>query len=133
MNKIEIELNDFREINDKIGGIKSAALLAKMSADNERVDHLNDIISWAQEITFGLNNGAVMPEGNNESAAIIVVLQKEIQRLEGEVQDKITFNQEYELALKEGNKRFGSLCKHENVKNGICKDCLRTVIVRGIK
>jgi len=46
---------------------------------------------------------------------------------------KITFNQEYELALKEGNKRFGSECRHENVKNGICINCLRTVIVRGTK
>jgi len=42
----------------------------------------------AQEITFRLNNGTVMPEGNNESAAIIVVLQNEIKRLEGEGQNE---------------------------------------------
>ena len=59
---IALNENDFREINDKIGGIKSAALLAKMSADNERVDHLNDIIGWAQEITVRLNSGVVVPE-----------------------------------------------------------------------
>ncbi len=39
-----------------------------------------------------------------------------------------TLEQEYELALKEGNKRFGSLCKHEKTKNGICINCLRKVI-----
>jgi len=38
--------------------------------------------------------------------------------------------EEYELALKTGKRRFGSFCKHENVKNGICKDCLRTVKVK---
>lgn len=59
---IELNENDFREINDKIGGIRSAALLAKMSADNERANYLNDIIRWAQDITLFLNNGVVVPE-----------------------------------------------------------------------
>ncbi len=40
---------------------------------------------------------------------------------------KFTFDQEYELALREGNKRFGNPCKHEDVKYGICKKCLRKV------
>lgn len=33
----------------------------------------------------------------------------------------------YELALKQGERRFGSLCKHEVVKNGRCVNCLRRV------
>lgn len=39
-----------------------------------------------------------------------------------------TFKEEYELALKIGNKRFGSNCEHKNAKNGYCKNCLRKVI-----
>lgn len=35
---------------------------------------------------------------------------------------------EYELALRLGNRRFGSECKHEKVKNGHCRRCLRRVI-----
>ena len=38
------------------------------------------------------------------------------------------FKDEYELAKQQGNKRFGSDYKHENVKNGYCADCLRRVI-----
>ena len=93
MTKIEIELTDFREINDKIGGIKSAALLAKTATERERISCINHIIRWAQEITFRLNNGTVIPPRNtgdellNESAAIIVVLQNEIKRLEEEGQN----------------------------------------------
>jgi len=34
----------------------------------------------------------------------------------------------YELTKREGDKRFGSDCKHENIKNGVCVDCLRKVI-----
>ncbi len=41
---------------------------------------------------------------------------------------KYTNNDLYELALKEGNKRFGSECKHKETKNGYCKNCLRKVI-----
>ena len=41
---------------------------------------------------------------------------------------KPTFKDEYELALKIGKERFGSECKHEVVKNGRCKKCLRKVI-----
>lgn len=37
----------------------------------------------------------------------------------------------YELAKKQGDKRFGSECKHENVKDGKCLNCLRKVIVKG--
>ena len=36
----------------------------------------------------------------------------------------------YELAKKEGDKRFGSGCKHENNKNGICTNCLRKVLCK---
>jgi len=35
---------------------------------------------------------------------------------------------EYELALQEGEKRFGSECKHEKTKNGRCLRCFRKVI-----
>lgn len=35
--------------------------------------------------------------------------------------------QEYELALRIGNRRFGLECKHEKVKNGHCVRCLRRV------
>jgi hypothetical protein len=36
--------------------------------------------------------------------------------------------QEYELALKIGKQRYGSECKHAEIKNGRCKKCLRKVI-----
>lgn len=38
--------------------------------------------------------------------------------------------QEYELALKEGKRRFGSECKHETVRKGYCLKCLRRVRTR---
>lgn len=34
----------------------------------------------------------------------------------------------YELALKEGERRFGTPCTHEKTKNGRCLKCLRKVI-----
>lgn len=37
---------------------------------------------------------------------------------------------EYELALKQGKRRFGSPCEHKKVKNGKCLNCFRTVIVK---
>lgn len=36
----------------------------------------------------------------------------------------------YELALKDGNRRFGSDCKHEVTNNGICVNCLRKVVCK---
>lgn len=39
-----------------------------------------------------------------------------------------TFNEEYELAKKIGDARFGSDCKHEHTKNGHCTICLRKVV-----
>ena len=33
----------------------------------------------------------------------------------------------YEYMRKEGEKRFGSECKHKRIKNGYCLDCLRKV------
>ena len=39
-----------------------------------------------------------------------------------------TFEEEYEYALKIGNKRFGSECVHDNVKYGKCLNCLRSVV-----
>ena len=38
-----------------------------------------------------------------------------------------TFNEEYELAKNQGDKRFGTACKHDDVKNHICQRCGRTV------
>ena len=34
----------------------------------------------------------------------------------------------YELMLKQGEKRFGSECKHEKVRHGRCLKCLRKVV-----
>ena len=33
----------------------------------------------------------------------------------------------YELALRVGKRRYGTLCKHEKVKNGYCVKCQRRV------
>jgi len=35
---------------------------------------------------------------------------------------------EYELALRQAKKRFGSDCEHADVKNGVCCNCLRKVV-----
>lgn len=43
---------------------------------------------------------------------------------------KPTFAEEYELAIKIGNRRFGSECKHDKTKNGYCINCLRKVITK---
>lgn len=39
-----------------------------------------------------------------------------------------TFKEEYELALKTGKRKFGQECRHEEIKNGKCLNCLRRVI-----
>lgn len=44
-----------------------------------------------------------------------------------------SFKAQYELALRVGNQRFGSECKHEKVYAGRCCDCLRRVITKKIK
>lgn len=36
----------------------------------------------------------------------------------------------YELALKVGNARYGSPCKHERVKAGYCLNCKRRVVTK---
>ncbi len=36
----------------------------------------------------------------------------------------------YELALFEGDKRFGSKCEHEKTKRGRCLNCLRKVVTK---
>lgn len=41
-----------------------------------------------------------------------------------------TFSEQYELALWEGEKRFGSECKHAHVKAGRCIECLRKVVAK---
>lgn len=40
-----------------------------------------------------------------------------------------TFAEEYELAIKMGDARFGSECRHEETKDGVCMKCLRRVVV----
>jgi hypothetical protein len=37
------------------------------------------------------------------------------------------FAQEYELAKRIGDKRYGSECQHSRTKRGYCPDCLRKV------
>lgn len=44
-----------------------------------------------------------------------------------------TFGREYEVALMQGDKRFGSPCNHEVVRRGRCVNCMRKVIKRGGK
>jgi hypothetical protein len=34
----------------------------------------------------------------------------------------------YELAKREGDRRFGSECKHEETKDGVCLNCFRAVL-----
>ena len=58
---IEIEENAFREINDKLGGIKSAAIQARMTTEEEMIEYLKNIVIWANEITVWLNNGVLVP------------------------------------------------------------------------
>jgi len=36
----------------------------------------------------------------------------------------------YEYMHEQGKKRFGTECKHTNVKNGYCTNCLRKVITK---
>jgi len=43
---------------------------------------------------------------------------------------KPTFKEEYELAIREGDRRFGSECKHERTRNGRCVRCFRVVVTR---
>lgn len=38
--------------------------------------------------------------------------------------------EEWEFMFRQGEKRFGSECKHEHSVGGICKNCLRKVIVK---
>ena len=39
-----------------------------------------------------------------------------------------SFEAQYALAIREGNRRFGSECKHEQVYAGRCCNCLRRVL-----
>jgi hypothetical protein len=41
--------------------------------------------------------------------------------------DGDTFSVLYELAKRDGDRRFGSECRHEQVRNGKCLNCLRAV------
>ncbi len=33
----------------------------------------------------------------------------------------------YELAIKEGDRRFGSPCSHTRIINGVCANCCRKI------
>lgn len=46
---------------------------------------------------------------------------------------KPTFNEQYELAVSIGKRRFTGQCKHGKVKGNRCVECLRKVVVRGRK
>ena len=39
-----------------------------------------------------------------------------------------TFDEQYELARRIGDKRFGTECEHESAANGRCTNCLRAVV-----
>lgn len=41
-----------------------------------------------------------------------------------------TFEDEYRLARKIGEQRFGSECKHEKTVGNKCLNCLRTVVAK---
>ena len=41
---------------------------------------------------------------------------------------KPDFKTQYELARQIGDRRFGSPCSHDQVKNGHCMKCLRKVV-----
>jgi len=36
----------------------------------------------------------------------------------------------YELMKSQGDKRFGSICEHDRIRNGKCENCLRSVVVK---
>ena len=59
---IEIDEKDFREIQDKIGDIRSSAVAIKMERFNVYEKRLNLITSWANEITALLNKGNLTPK-----------------------------------------------------------------------
>jgi hypothetical protein len=40
------------------------------------------------------------------------------------------FRQQYALARRIGDKRFGSACTHKDVKGGHCTQCLRKVMAK---
>jgi hypothetical protein len=98
--KIEIDETDFKGINDKLGKIRSAAVMARMTTEEEMIEHLKNIVTWAQEITVRLNNGILTQDPSvekenkellilvAEGAKIITNLQTEIQRLESEGQNE---------------------------------------------
>lgn len=46
---------------------------------------------------------------------------------------KSDFNTQYELAKEQGDKRFGSECKHVHTRNGRCLKCLRKVVDRPVR
>ncbi len=56
---IEIDEKDFREIQDKIGEIRGAAIVSKMIDQENCVHRLDLITSWANEITALLNGSIV--------------------------------------------------------------------------
>lgn len=43
---------------------------------------------------------------------------------------EFSFEQEYELARRLGDARFGAACKHEKIMRGRCVKCLRRVVTR---
>jgi len=94
--KIEIEEIDYREIMDKLGGIKSAALMAKMGTEREQAIYFNDTIRWAGEITVRLNNGIMVPRTTAE-----IELQKENKELRELVKEATEIMIEQQSKLQE--------------------------------
>ncbi len=59
---IEIAEKDFKEIQDKIGAIRSSAVAIKMERFNVYEKRLNLITSWANEITALLHKGVIIKD-----------------------------------------------------------------------
>ena len=66
--KIEIDGNDFKGINDKLGKIRSAAVMARMTTEEEMIAHLQNIVTWTNEILIHLLNCEILSksEGQND-------------------------------------------------------------------
>ena len=61
---IEIAEKDFKEMQDKIGKIRGAAIVSKMIDQKNCVHRLDLITSWANEITALLHKGHLQPSAD---------------------------------------------------------------------
>ena len=83
-----------------------------------------------REFTFGELAEAIRAtydETNPVNKRVINALEFAERWMEPAKEPYAGFNAEYELALKIGNARYGSACRHESVYAGRCTKCLRRV------